>query len=402
MGTTDTDRINRARAIINSQFDSMFAHGLVHPHAVLSARAVPTAHPARVNGVRTAAAASSAVSPPPPLVRIVPPAAASAGVGGSSAPVPAVASPKAVLSHPSAAAVACSCGSPMVGGAGTMVQCTARGCGTLQHRTCVNLARGPLLPTPPGYLCLTCRVRLADPFWLAEDALVLPASRLAPTGRTAVVGTSSEPVQTVDRHFNLFANQLDALRRGGGALRLHAYCLMLDDAVSRLPGDCTCACTLHRNVMLPRQRWLPCTLQTNISSVCIADTASTTCSAGSQGVCHTAWCNQGLTVHSYCRPPPQVPFRLHWPLQCELRINGTQVRPYSRSSSTKLGANQRDEAANITAHTASGRNRLTLTATDGRPFAVLLHLSRRQSVEAVKRMMLPALSLEQVRCRCCW
>ncbi len=42
-----------------------------------------------------------------------------------------------------------------------------------------------------------------------------------------------------------------------------------------------------------------------------------------------------------------VQWRWHWPLSVDLRINGTPYRVYSRSSSVKLGTNQRDEAANI-------------------------------------------------------
>lgn len=44
-----------------------------------------------------------------------------------------------------------------------------------------------------------------------------------------------------------------------------------------------------------------------------------------------------------------VQCRVHWPMYCDLRINTMQYNATGRSSSTKLGANQRDEPANITA-----------------------------------------------------
>jgi hypothetical protein len=42
-----------------------------------------------------------------------------------------------------------------------------------------------------------------------------------------------------------------------------------------------------------------------------------------------------------------VQCRWHWPTCTELRVNSIPYRVYARSSSTKLGINQRDEAANI-------------------------------------------------------
>lgn len=42
-----------------------------------------------------------------------------------------------------------------------------------------------------------------------------------------------------------------------------------------------------------------------------------------------------------------VTFRYHWPLHTELRVNGTLYRCTARSAPTKLGANQRDEPADI-------------------------------------------------------
>lgn len=42
-----------------------------------------------------------------------------------------------------------------------------------------------------------------------------------------------------------------------------------------------------------------------------------------------------------------VAFRYHWPLQTELKVNSMQYRCTARSASAKLGANQRDEPADL-------------------------------------------------------
>lgn len=39
--------------------------------------------------------------------------------------------------------------------------------------------------------------------------------------------------------------------------------------------------------------------------------------------------------------------RFHWPLACTLSVNSIAYRVYGRNSGTKLGANARDEPANI-------------------------------------------------------
>jgi hypothetical protein len=44
-----------------------------------------------------------------------------------------------------------------------------------------------------------------------------------------------------------------------------------------------------------------------------------------------------------------VPFRMHWPLQADLSLNSRSYRVTARGGTAKLGANQRDEAANVSA-----------------------------------------------------
>ncbi len=47
-------------------------------------------------------------------------------------------------------------------------------------------------------------------------------------------------------------------------------------------------------------------------------------------------------------------FRFHWPLNTNLEVNGVQYRVYSRNNTQKLGANGRDEPANISTLCAPG------------------------------------------------
>ncbi|GAX74030.1 hypothetical protein CEUSTIGMA_g1480.t1 [Chlamydomonas eustigma] len=88
-----------------------------------------------------------------------------------------------------------------------------------------------------------------------------------------------------------------------------------------------------------------------------------------------------------------VKFRWHWPLLADLRVNDKQYRVYSRSSSTKLGTNQRDEAANIGIMCTTGRGKISLTCGDNRAFVMGVQFARRRSLEDVKGMMLSPLSL---------
>ncbi|KAG2484222.1 hypothetical protein HYH03_016957 [Edaphochlamys debaryana] len=87
-----------------------------------------------------------------------------------------------------------------------------------------------------------------------------------------------------------------------------------------------------------------------------------------------------------------VAFRLHWPLGAALEVNGVQYRVYSRNSTQKLGANGRDEPANIGLLCNTGRSRLTMTCTDNQPYVLLALLMRRRSAEEVRALMKPPLS----------
>ncbi|KAK9835201.1 hypothetical protein WJX81_005406 [Elliptochloris bilobata] len=90
-----------------------------------------------------------------------------------------------------------------------------------------------------------------------------------------------------------------------------------------------------------------------------------------------------------------VSARLHWPRHAELRVNNMQYRPYGRSGSLKLGANARDEPASVGTLCFHGRNALSLSAADNRPFCLVLQLARRRSRAEVMALMAPPETAEQ-------
>lgn len=76
-----------------------------------------------------------------------------------------------------------------------------------------------------------------------------------------------------------------------------------------------------------------------------------------------------------------VAFRQHWPLQADLRINSNTYRVTARGGGTKLGANQRDEAASITNLVMPGRNKLQLSCADNRQFMFSIQVRPRRGAE---------------------
>eukprot|EP00873_Tetraselmis_striata_P015353 jgi/Tetstr1/435617/TSEL_024519.t1 len=92
-------------------------------------------------------------------------------------------------------------------------------------------------------------------------------------------------------------------------------------------------------------------------------------------------------------------FRFHWPLYAELRVNNVPYRVYSRSSSTKLGANGRDNLFSVGRYCYEGSNRVVLTGVDPRPFALLIFTARTRSMEDVKGLMLRKESLAEAHAR---
>jgi hypothetical protein len=78
-----------------------------------------------------------------------------------------------------------------------------------------------------------------------------------------------------------------------------------------------------------------------------------------------------------------VAFRQHWPLQADLRINSNTYRVTARGGGTKLGANQRDEAASITNLVMPGRNKLQLSCADNRQFMFSIQVRPARGMEVL-------------------
>lgn len=85
----------------------------------------------------------------------------------------------------------------------------------------------------------------------------------------------------------------------------------------------------------------------------------------------------------------EVPCRVHWPRNMDLRCNGVAFRPTTRANNAKMGINARDEAANVSALCSRGRNTVQFAAAEGGAWAVLLQHVRRNSREDVKSLMMP-------------
>ncbi|XP_074286774.1 E3 SUMO-protein ligase SIZ1 [Silene latifolia] len=82
-----------------------------------------------------------------------------------------------------------------------------------------------------------------------------------------------------------------------------------------------------------------------------------------------------------------VPFRIQWPQYADLQVNGNPVKTVSRPSSQQLGANGRDNVAEITSCIMEGVNKISLSFTDARNFCFGVRLVRRRTLEQVFGMI---------------
>lgn len=89
-----------------------------------------------------------------------------------------------------------------------------------------------------------------------------------------------------------------------------------------------------------------------------------------------------------------VPVRYHWPRNVTLRVNTMQCRAYSRSATTKMGINQRDDAVNCSALCLRGRNSIDITAIENGTWVLFTQLATKRTLEQVKAMMLAQESFE--------
>ena len=84
-----------------------------------------------------------------------------------------------------------------------------------------------------------------------------------------------------------------------------------------------------------------------------------------------------------------VPCRFHWPRNVTMRVNAMQYRPYGRSTSTKMGINQRDEAANVASLFLPGRNTVEVQAAEAGTWLLSLHRAKKRTLQQVKNLMAP-------------
>lgn len=78
-----------------------------------------------------------------------------------------------------------------------------------------------------------------------------------------------------------------------------------------------------------------------------------------------------------------VLFRMQWPLHADLQVNDMSVRTLNRPVSQSLGANGRDDGAQIKLCIREGINRISLSRRDSRVFCFGIRLVKRRTVEQV-------------------
>ncbi|KAL9388587.1 hypothetical protein Peur_017192 [Populus x canadensis] len=82
-----------------------------------------------------------------------------------------------------------------------------------------------------------------------------------------------------------------------------------------------------------------------------------------------------------------VLFRMQWPLHANLQVNDMPVRTLNRPGSQSLGANGRDDGAQIKLCIREGINRISLSGCDSRVFSFGIRLVKRRTVEQVLNLI---------------
>lgn len=82
-----------------------------------------------------------------------------------------------------------------------------------------------------------------------------------------------------------------------------------------------------------------------------------------------------------------VLFRMQWPLHADLQVNDMSVRTLNRPVSQSLGANGRDDGAQIKLCIREGINRISLSRRDSRVFCFGIRLVKRRTVEQVLNLI---------------
>ncbi|KAF7026594.1 hypothetical protein CFC21_038697 [Triticum aestivum] len=83
----------------------------------------------------------------------------------------------------------------------------------------------------------------------------------------------------------------------------------------------------------------------------------------------------------------KVQFRMHWPQNADLQVNGIQVRVVPRPSTQLLGINGRDDGPVITTFCREGQNKIVLSSDDARPFCFGIRIAKRRTVDQVLNLV---------------
>ncbi|XP_020252662.1 E3 SUMO-protein ligase SIZ1-like isoform X2 [Asparagus officinalis] len=83
----------------------------------------------------------------------------------------------------------------------------------------------------------------------------------------------------------------------------------------------------------------------------------------------------------------KVPFRMQWPQNTDLQINGVPVRTTNRPAVQLLGINGRDDGPLITTCSREGVNKICLSRSDARTFSFGIRIAKRRTLQQVLSMV---------------
>ncbi|CAM9003619.1 unnamed protein product [Rhodiola kirilowii] len=99
-------------------------------------------------------------------------------------------------------------------------------------------------------------------------------------------------------------------------------------------------------------------------------------------------CKQEYDVQAWCMLlNDKVLFRMQWPQNADLQVNGVPVRAINRPGSQQLGANGRDDGVIISGCTKDGINRISLSGTDSRIFCLGVRIVKRRSLQQILNLI---------------
>ncbi|XP_050367868.1 E3 SUMO-protein ligase SIZ1 [Argentina anserina] len=124
--------------------------------------------------------------------------------------------------------VRCLCGSSLE--TESMIKCEDSRCQVWQHMRCVIITEKPMEGNPPipqKFYCELCRLSRADPFLVT----VLHPLHPVKLSVTNIPTDGSNPVQSVDRTFQLTRADRDLLSKSKQDYEVQAWCMLLNDKV---------------------------------------------------------------------------------------------------------------------------------------------------------------------------